>query len=848
MTSISAPVQSVLDKLKDIKPQGGGWQAKCPAHDDNQASLSINQGDDGRALLRCHAGCGIDQICSALEIQKSALFAQKKQEQRKKKRRIIAIYPYVDEQGKLLYQAIRTEPKGFFQRIPNGSGGWEYKLNGVRRVPYRLPGLLASAGQPVYIPEGEKDVETLVTLGLTATCNVGGAGKWLDPYADFLAGRMVTILPDNDEPGRKHALQVARSLVGKAKEIRIVQLPDLPAKGDVTDWINRGGTKEQLLELAENTPLYDPATDQPEEPDTSPRGPYSTDNSGTWMHKGDSKVQLANFTAEIIAVNTLDDGAEQSRVFEIKAVRNQTIEKRVEVTASDYQKMGWVLELLGPAYIVNAGGSVKDHMRAAIQELSKHIEEHLVFTHTGWRPVGGKAIYLTGHGCIGGGSSIQVSLPGLPGYQIQKTDNLQAAITSAIDFIDAADTCITIPLLAACFRSVLGGTDFFLHLVGPTGCGKSTLTALIQQFFGRTMGYSRPPANWSSTANSLEMLAFLVKDAVLVIDDYKPAGSRNDQALLKAKAERLLRNVGNGAGRQRLSINSDLRPVKAPRCLPISTGEDHLPGESIRARGLCLEVRPEDFNWAMITSCQKAAAAGLYEGVMFAYLEWLQPQIAAIQQALDTTVHEHRVRVIDQSPHKRTATIIANLFVGLQYFYDFLESTGFVNRDLKARMLDDAWRILLQCGVDQDNIQRAANPADRFIDLLRSGLASGACHIAAPDGSEPSNPSSLGWKRQPGNFGHTWSPSGTLTGWEIDGVYYLDPNIAYQVVRKIDADEFPVTPRTLNKRLAEKGYILQDETRQTYAWRKRIGGRSLNLICLSDSILGYSDGEADDQA
>ncbi|MCE5185402.1 MAG: DUF927 domain-containing protein [Planctomycetaceae bacterium] len=806
--------------------------------------MSIGQGGDGRALLRCHAGCSIDQICEASQINKSSLFATKV---KKHKGRIVAIYPYVDENRKLLYQSVRTDPKSFFLRAPNGAGGWEYKLNGVRRVPYRLPELLASAGQTVYIPEGEKDVETLISLGLIATTNVGGAGKWLDEYSAFLVDRNAVMLPDFDEPGRKHALQVARSLAGKAKQIKIVNLPNLPPKGDVTDWVNQGGTKEQLLGIIESTPLYDPAKDHAEETPAQSHGLYSVDACGTWLHKGDGKIQLANFAGQIVAVNTLDDGAEQSRVFDIKAVRNHGAEKTVTVAACDYQKMNWVLEHLGPAYIINAGGAAKDHMRAAIQELSNSIEENHVFTHTGWRSVGDKIVYLTGRGCIGGTDSIQVMLPGLPGYQIQKTEDIQSALAAVIGFIDTADTGITIPLLAACFRSVLGSTDFFLHLIGPTGCGKSTLAALIQQFFGRTMCYSRLPANWSSTANSLEILAFLVKDAILVVDDYKPCGSRNDQAILKAKAERLLRNVGNGSGRQRLSVNSDLRPVKAPRCLPISTGEDHLPGESIRARGLCLEVRPQDFNWSVITNCQKAAAAGLYEGVMFAYLEWLQPQITTIQQSLDALVHEHRIRAINQSPHKRTATIVANLFIGLQYFYSFLESTGSVNSDQKGWMLDDAWSILLKCGAEQDNIQRAANPADRFIDLLRSGLASGACHIAMPDGGEPSNPGGLGWKRQLGNLGYIWYPSGTLAGWEIDGVYYLDPNIAYQVIRKIDPDEFPATLRTLNKRLAEKHYITQDETRQTYTWRKRIGGRASNLICLADSVLESSgEGESDE--
>lgn len=269
MTAPSAPVQRVLDKLKGVKQQGSRWIALCPGHDDNNPSLSIKQGTDGRVLLKCYAGtgCSLDQICLALGIKKADLFTPKAQKANGKKK-IVAVYSYVDEQGQLLYQAVRTEPKGFFQRVPNGKGGWNYKLDGVRRVPYKLPELHASKqGATVFIAEGEKDVERLCFLGLIATCNVGGAGKWLDEYSAFMNDRHVIILPDNDEPGRKHVLQVARSLHGKAASIKIVNLPDLPPKGDVSDWLDAGGTSEMLAELVDKSSPYGPANDTEQGPE-----------------------------------------------------------------------------------------------------------------------------------------------------------------------------------------------------------------------------------------------------------------------------------------------------------------------------------------------------------------------------------------------------------------------------------------------------------------------------------------------------------------------------------------------------------------------------------------------------
>jgi putative DNA primase/helicase len=169
-------------------------------------------------------------------------------------------YRYFDQDGTFLYEVVRRKnPRGFYQRRPkpNDKGKWLYSLDGARRVLYRLPELLkADPTALVFVVEGEKDVETLHALGLVATCNPEGALKWRPEFAEHLRDRIVIILPDNDDVGRKHALLVARSLVGIAREIKVVTLPDLPEKGDVSDWMNAGGTAEQLLQIVQSTPQW----------------------------------------------------------------------------------------------------------------------------------------------------------------------------------------------------------------------------------------------------------------------------------------------------------------------------------------------------------------------------------------------------------------------------------------------------------------------------------------------------------------------------------------------------------------------------------------------------------------
>ena len=140
------------------------------------------------------------------------------------------------------------DPKDFRQRAPNG----DWKVKGIPQVLYRLPQLLAApAGALVFVVEGEKDADRLAGLGLVATTNPGGAGKWRDAYAASLAGRRVAILPDNDEPGRKHAEKVRASLDRAGVDAAVVELEGLPPKGDVSDWLDPGGTAERLIEIAE---------------------------------------------------------------------------------------------------------------------------------------------------------------------------------------------------------------------------------------------------------------------------------------------------------------------------------------------------------------------------------------------------------------------------------------------------------------------------------------------------------------------------------------------------------------------------------------------------------------------
>ncbi len=254
----------IVAMLTNVERSGDGWTAHCPAHEDNRNSLSINTGDDGRTLLHCHAGCEFGDMVQAMGLQASQLMPAKQSQQRSFN--IVETYDYRNADGSLRYQVCRLDPKDFRQRQPDGNGGWTWKIKGLQPVPYRLPELLADRQSSVFIVEGEKDVDRLTKMGVVATCNSGGAGKWssdaeyLEPFRD----REVIILPDNDEPGIRHAEQVASILKEIAAEIRIVKLPGLAHKQDVSDWIDRGGNVETLCEIVNSTDAWRPTQTHPD--------------------------------------------------------------------------------------------------------------------------------------------------------------------------------------------------------------------------------------------------------------------------------------------------------------------------------------------------------------------------------------------------------------------------------------------------------------------------------------------------------------------------------------------------------------------------------------------------------
>lgn len=250
-------VRDVLGRLHGVTGGNGQWAARCPAHDDKNASLSVHVGEKGIVLF-CHAGCDASAVAAALGYNMSDLFFDARQgaagsqrsggnaaeAQRGRAyrcpadRREVAVYQY--DNGA---QKVRYEPKDFRWRRPDGCGGWLMGRGDLPHVLYKGGG--RSMGPGVLVVEGEKDADTAARLGWSAVSPEDGASKsgsrskWREEYTAELEGREAFIIPDNDDTGKAHAEAVASALYGKAAAVYVLDWvtlwPACPAHGDLSD-------------------------------------------------------------------------------------------------------------------------------------------------------------------------------------------------------------------------------------------------------------------------------------------------------------------------------------------------------------------------------------------------------------------------------------------------------------------------------------------------------------------------------------------------------------------------------------------------------------------------------------
>jgi hypothetical protein len=495
------------------------------------------------------------------------------------------VLPVFNVAGEIaLYQARPDHP-----RIKDGKPVKYETVSGSRIVLDCHPIARSQLGNPrvpLFITEGIKKGDALVSHGCSALALLGvwnwrgsneHGGKMALPDWESIAlnGRTVYVVFDSDVMVKRqvHAalIRLKGFLQARGAQILLIYLPSGPhgCKVGIDDYLAAGHKVEEALQLAR--PELPEFAD--EEPDSSK--PYEETAEGLiWLRSlrdgGVHHVPLTNFLARIVADIVEDDGVQMARRLELEASQAGH-HIRFSIPAGQFQTMNWPMEYVGPQAIVYPGQAIRDHSRCAIQTLSTDIQRRHVFSHTGWTNIDGRAVYLHADGTIGPDGPVREMYIDLPTelrrYRLPEppcSETTLAAVKASLKMLLLGPDGIVFPVYAAIWTAALGESDFTLYLTGRTGVFKTELAACAQQHYGPEMDSRHLPASWSSTANALQTLTFHAKDALLVVDDFSPGGSRVDVDRLHHHADLLLRAQGNQAGRQRLSPDARPRVAKPP--------------------------------------------------------------------------------------------------------------------------------------------------------------------------------------------------------------------------------------------------------------------------------------------
>jgi len=557
-------------KVPKLHKSGSELRAPCPIHHGKRDSFSVNP---QTGAWFCHSGCqrgggafdfeaavsGVDFKHAHEEVLR---IVGRTHSSNGTAKRAAAEYNYVDEKGKVLFQCVRYVPKDFRQRRPNGHGGWIWNLEGVRLVLYRLPAVMASPS--VLVAEGEKDAEALSALGFTATCNPMGAGKWRGEYAEMLRAKEVFVIPDADEPGRKHAAAVLRSLKGIARSVKLLPLPG--AK-DASEWIERGGTREALTQLVEQSA-------------PGKVGPGQDSNGHAAAAGAPSVERNPHFTVKDSGVFHQDGTLVCSPLLVTAYARNgdsQCWGRLLEWQDDDGRPHSWnmPMEMLAGegaelrGVLLGGGVTINHKARNLLPwyiQSERPARRVIAAEHLGWH----NRTFVFPDSSIPEDASEPVlyQSPGRTQHFYHVRGSLEewrvaigrrCAANSRLVF--SVSCAFAGPLLRP-----LGAEGGGFHLNGISSSGKTTTQWVAGSVCGGGLDGQSFKRTWRSTQNALEATAEMHNDGLLLLDEMREVGDARE-------LDSTIYMLSNGAGRGRMTKAITLRRPLSWRLLFLSTGE-----------------------------------------------------------------------------------------------------------------------------------------------------------------------------------------------------------------------------------------------------------------------------------
>lgn len=564
--------------------------------------------------------------------------------------------------------------------------------------------------------------------------------------------------------------------------------------------------------------------------------PYYTENGCLWylpVGRQDSPgIMLCNFAPRIVREVIVDDGAEKTRRYLIGGTdANGNNFMPVEVPAGELEKMSWIANNLDASCDLCVVSQVEKHVRCAIKTTARFADKRYIFSHTGWKKIGGEWHYL-----LPGDKTYQVELKGkqrnyygAEGMSREDAEDLVKLLSGGM-----MPDEVLLPCLATVFLSPLNEflrqighePKYLLTLIGRTGSMKSTVAALMLSFFGN-FSATDLPMSFRDTANSIVHNAFTLKDVLTCVDDYHPT-AMSDASQMKATMQTLARGYGDRAARNRLGSDITLREPRPPQGNVIVTAE-FAPdiGESGTARLFCVEMKPGSIRLPLLTEVQEQALDGCFVRCMGTFIRYIKErylkdgQEQSLLKRLKMNFSELRshwrteLKETSIPFHDRLPDTLACLEVGFLFLTDFLCAKDITDERDATELQNRLHTVLLHLSAKQSESVEADRPTHIFLRKLYSLIECGnVCLLPAT--------------------GRTEIPPKNYIGYEDETYYYLMLDASHKAVKRLcgEQDEgFAISAKSLAKALADEG-LIEPGDNGTNTRTMRFGGRLKRVMLL----------------
>ncbi len=543
---------------------------------------------------------------------------------------------------------------------------------------------------------------------------------------------------------------------------------------------------------------------------------------------------LCNFVAMVTEDILRDDGQCTSHELRIEGrVRDGKLPVAA-VPIEEFSDMTWVIKYWGVKAIIKSGARTKDRLREAIQMLSADtVRSRTIFTHTGWRELSGRRIFLSNSGAIGGGDVTVELDTDFELYDIPlEPANLRDAIRASLSFLDIAPARVTYPLWAAVWLAPLSelvNVAFTMWVYGGTGAMKSTVSSLALNHYGPKWDDKHLPANFLDTANRLEQKTFVAKDVMMIIDDFAPQKNLRDQQEYVRAAARIVRVVGNLTGRGRMAADTTARRTYHPRGLVVITGEDLPQSEGVMGRLFVVEMNRGDVDLEKLSALQ--ARRGELCHAMSGYVSWLAERWDMYRTAVPERWRMYRQEMTDLKGHLRLPEALAGLMIGLEMGLRFAQTQGVIDGEQYNDLMCRGRAALLESGRQMTERVQEEKPEVLFVRTINDLLVQGKVYLRPIDGYKSDK--MLGGPMV----------TAELLGWYDDNWYYLMPDVAYAKASAACRERgttFPVSAIALRKMLAEAKMLRMDQGQEQEQRRTiivRAGGTSHRVLAVERKVV-----------